>query len=221
ASPVVVTLFVPFVTIIARTVRPAYIIAAGFLIAATGFVVMTQLEVARNMVTLMGGAIGIGLGIAIILTCITDLVVAAAPAERAGAASALLETGQELGGALGIAILGSVGAAVYGTYFDAHTPHNVPAAALEGSRQTLATASTVAHGLPQAQSDSLLSVAREAFTHSLHYSAIAGGVVAVGAAIFTVALLRRIKPTPPAPKNDDAKTEDKEAKTEVFEAVTV
>ncbi|REH41701.1 hypothetical protein BCF44_1111, partial [Kutzneria buriramensis] len=87
--------------------------------------------------------------------------------------------------------------------------------------QTLATASTVAHGLPQAQSDSLLSVAREAFTHSLHYSAIAGGVVAVGAAIFTVALLRRIKPTPPAPKNDDAKTEDKEAKTEVFEAVTV
>jgi DHA2 family multidrug resistance protein-like MFS transporter len=220
ASPVVVTLVVPFVTIVARTVRPAYIIAAGFLVAAVGFVVMTQLEVARNMFTVMGGAIGIGMGIAIVLTCITDLVVAAAPAERAGAASALLETGQELGGALGIAILGSVGAAVYAANFDANTPHDVPAAAVEASRQTLATASTVAHSLPQAQADSLLAVAREAFTSSLHYSAIAGGVVAVGAAIFTIALLRRIKPTPPAPK-DDNKTEDKEAKTEVFEAVTV
>ena len=220
ASPVVVTLVVPFVTIVARTVRPAYIIATGFLIAAVGFVVMTQLSVERNMFTLMGGAIGIGLGIAIILTCITDLVVAAAPAERAGAASALLETGQELGGALGIAILGSVGAAVYGSYFTAHTPQNVPANAVEASNQTLATASTVAHGLPQAQADSLLAVAREAFTSSLHYSAIAGGVVAVGAAIFTIALLRRIKPTPPAPK-DENKTEDKEARTEVFEAVTV
>jgi len=195
------------VTIVARTVRPAYIIATGFLIAALGFVVMTQLEVARDMVTLMGGAIGIGLGIAIILTCITDLVVAAAPAERAGAASALLETGQELGGALGIALLGSVGAAVYGSYFTAHTPRNVPVQAVEASNQTLATASTVAHTLPQAQADSLLAVAREAFTSSLHYSAVAGGIVAVGAAVFTIALLRRIKPTPPAAK-DDNKTED-------------
>ncbi|EWM13273.1 MFS transporter [Kutzneria sp. 744] len=207
ASPVVVTLVVPFVTIVARTVRPAYIIATGFLVAAVGFVVMTQLGVERNLFTVMGGAIGIGMGIAIVLTCITDLVVAAAPKERAGAASALLETGQELGGALGIAILGSVGAAVYGSYFDAHTPQNVPAAAVEASNQTLATASTVAHGLPQAQADSLLAVAREAFTSSLHYSAIAGGIVAVGAAIFTIALLRRIKPTPPAPQ-DENKTEE-------------
>ncbi|MFB9614887.1 hypothetical protein ACFFS4_31145, partial [Kutzneria kofuensis] len=136
-----------------------------------------------------------------------DLVVAAAPAERAGAASALLETGQELGGALGIAILGSIGAAVYAVTFDAHTPHDVPAAAVQASRQTLATASTVAHGLPRAQADSLLAVAREAFTSSLHYSAIAGGVVAVGAAVFTIALLRRIKPTPPTPK-DNNKTEE-------------
>jgi len=219
ASPVAVTFVVPFVTIVARTVRPAYIIATGFLIAAIGFVVMTQLDVARNMLTLMGGAIGIGLGIAIILTCITDLVVAAAPKERAGAASALLETGQELGGALGIAILGSVGAAVYGAYFTAHAPHDVPATAVQASDQTLATASTVAHTLPQAQADSLLAVAREAFTSSLHYSAIAGGIVAVGAAIFTIALLRRIKPTPPAPQ-DNNNTEDKEAKTEVFEAVS-
>jgi MFS transporter, DHA2 family, multidrug resistance protein len=52
-------------------------------------------------------------GAAQVITLGTDLVVGAAPAERAGAASAISETGLELGGALGIALLGSIGTAVY------------------------------------------------------------------------------------------------------------
>jgi len=43
----------------------------------------------------------------------TELIVSSALPERAGAASGISETGVELGGALGIAILGSIGAAVY------------------------------------------------------------------------------------------------------------
>ncbi len=41
------------------------------------------------------------------------MIVTSAPAERAGAASAISETGTELGGAVGIAIIGSIGTAVY------------------------------------------------------------------------------------------------------------
>ena len=43
----------------------------------------------------------------------TDLIIGAAPAERAGAAAAISETGSEMGGALGIAVLGSIGTAIY------------------------------------------------------------------------------------------------------------
>ena len=53
------------------------------------------------------------LGLAPVFTLATDIIVGSAPPERAGAASAISETGSEFGGALGIAILGSIGTAVY------------------------------------------------------------------------------------------------------------
>ena len=56
-------------------------------------------------------------------------IVGAAPPERAGSASAISETGAELGGALGVAVLGSIGTAIYrGGVADA-VPGDVPAAA--------------------------------------------------------------------------------------------
>jgi DHA2 family multidrug resistance protein-like MFS transporter len=198
-SPVVVTIAVPFVSVVARTIRPAYIIAAGFLVGTVGFLVMTQLGTDRNMFVVVAGTIGVGLGVAVALTCITDMVVGAAPAEHAGSAGALVQTGQELGGALGIAVLGSIGAAVYSSNFDAAAPHNVPVAALDAARQTVAGASEVARTLPAAQGNALLDVAREAFTGAVHTASLAGGAVALVTAIFTIALLRRIKPTPPQP----------------------
>jgi DHA2 family multidrug resistance protein-like MFS transporter len=54
------------------------------------------------------------LGLGPVFTLAADLGVGAAPSERAGAAAAINETSSELGGALGIAVLGSIGAAVYG-----------------------------------------------------------------------------------------------------------
>jgi DHA2 family multidrug resistance protein-like MFS transporter len=198
-SPVVVTIAVPFVSIVARTIRPGYIIAAGFLVGTLGFLVMTQLGTDRNMFLVVAGTIGVGLGVAVALTCITDMVVGAAPAEHAGSAGALVQTGQELGGALGIAVLGSIGAAVYSSNFDTAAPHTVPAAALDAARQTVAGASEVAQTLPAAQGNALLDVAREAFTGAVHTASLAGGAVALATAIFTIVLLRRIKPTPPQP----------------------
>jgi DHA2 family multidrug resistance protein-like MFS transporter len=205
----VVTIAVPFVSVVARTVRPAYIIAAGFLVGTVGFLVMTQLGTDRNMFVVVAGTIGVGLGVAVALTCITDMVVGAAPAEHAGSAGALVQTGQELGGALGIAVLGSIGAAVYSSNFDAAAPHNVPATALDAARQTVAGASEVAQQLPAAQGNALLDVAREAFTGAVHTASLAGGAVALATAIFTIVLLRRIKPTPPQPAvKDDNKVEE-------------
>ena len=55
----------------------------------------------------------VGLGVASVVTLGTEVIVSAAPADRAGAAGALSESGAEIGGALGVAILGSVATAVY------------------------------------------------------------------------------------------------------------
>jgi DHA2 family multidrug resistance protein-like MFS transporter len=52
-------------------------------------------------------------GVASVVTLGADVIVSAAPSDRAGAAAALSESGAEIGGALGVAVLGSVGAAAH------------------------------------------------------------------------------------------------------------
>jgi hypothetical protein len=61
----------------------------------------------------VAGIVILSLGLAPLFTLAADLAVGSAPPERAGAASGISETSSELGGALGLAILGTVGTAVY------------------------------------------------------------------------------------------------------------
>ncbi len=98
--------------VIVRRVRPGSAVAGGLALAAVGFVLLTQVDVASGLVVLVIGSVVFSLGLAAVFTLATDLMVGTAPPERAGAASAIAETGSEFGGALGIAILGSIGTAV-------------------------------------------------------------------------------------------------------------
>jgi DHA2 family multidrug resistance protein-like MFS transporter len=91
-----------------------------------------------------------------------DLILAAAPADRAGAASAISETGYELGGALGTAVLGSVAAAV----FTGRT-----------GEETLGGAVVRAGELPADAGAALVAGAREAFVVGLQGAAVLGAVV--------------------------------------------
>ena len=122
---------------IVRRVRPAFVMAAGLALAAAGFGVLTQVDGASGLAVLVTGSVVFSLGLAPVFTLATDLIVGTAPPERAGAASAISETGSEFGGALGIAILGSIGTAVYrGEMADA-VPTGVPPEAAELARDTL------------------------------------------------------------------------------------
>src|SRR2546422_9462314 len=89
----------------------------------------------------------------------SDLIVGSAPVEKAGAASAISETSSELGGALGIAILGSIGIAVYRSAMGQSVPVGLTPEAAEAARATLGGAVAVAKG-------ELLVTARAAFARA-------------------------------------------------------
>jgi MFS transporter, DHA2 family, multidrug resistance protein len=110
-------------------------------------------------------------------------VLGAISPQRAGAASALMESGSEFGGALGIAILGSIGTAVYGARL--HT-------AVAGAKDGLAGAVTAAHRLPAAAGHDLLTSARAAFLDGLSVVAIAGAVALLLTAGLAGKLLARV-----------------------------
>jgi DHA2 family multidrug resistance protein-like MFS transporter len=178
---------------LARRVPPAYLMGAGMVIAAIGFGMLTRVDRTSGLTVLITGSIIYSLGISPVVILATDLIVGSAPVERAGAASAISETSSELGGALGIAIFGSIGTAVYRRAMWEAMPGGVPSEAMEAARSTLGGAVAVALQLPQGLSAELLGTAREAFTQAFQLTAAISAAVALMTAFLAMALLRSVR----------------------------
>jgi DHA2 family multidrug resistance protein-like MFS transporter len=179
---------------ILRRVRPAPLIGTGLAMAAIGLAVLTQIGGSHDadLAILAGASLVVSLGLAPVFTATTDLIVSSAPPERAGAASGISETGAELGGALGIAILGSIGVAVYrGELADA-LPVDLPAQAAAAARDTLGGAVGVAAQLPAELGAAVVAAAREAFIQGLQLTAALSAAVAVAIAVVATVLLRDV-----------------------------
>jgi DHA2 family multidrug resistance protein-like MFS transporter len=137
------------------------------------------------------------LTLAPVFTLTNDAVIGTAPPEKAGAASAISETSSELGGALGIAILGSIGAALYRRAMADAVPPGVPPEAAEAARGTLGGALAASARLPEQLGAALLGTAREAFTQGLQLTALVSAVTVIATAILGAAMLRRARPGRP------------------------
>ncbi|MFV2198573.1 MFS transporter [Nocardiopsis sp. LOL_012] len=173
---------------LAASVRPAYVVAAGLLVSAAGHTVLAFVDGSDSATTtvvaftliLGGGGPLIALG--------TDLVLAAAPAERAGSASALSETSTELGTALGVAVLGSVGAFVYRS--SVAVPGGLDTAAAASAQDSIAAASVAAEELPAPAAASVVEAARAAFTDAVTVVGGLNAALSVLMALLIVAALR-------------------------------
>jgi DHA2 family multidrug resistance protein-like MFS transporter len=171
-------------------VHPAVIVAGSLMVAAAGLLVLTLAGPTSGLAAIVTGSSLIGLGAGPVGTLGTDLMVGSAPVERAGAASGVSETSTELGGALGIALLGSLGAAIYRRDIGV-----LPAGASPSARQTLGGAADIARTLPPRLAGRLLASAHTAFVQSLHIVAITGAALAVAIAITALCLVRLHAPT--------------------------
>nr|WP_310434224.1 MFS transporter [Streptomyces sp. 3330] len=171
-------------SLVQRGVHRAYVVTAGFAIGASGYALLALAGTDSMWLVLTACAV-LACGIVMVLSQMTDLALSAAPVERAGSASALLETGTEFGGALGMAVLGSIGTAIY--------RHDIPATAPGEARETLGGALAVAGRLPGRTGDALAATAREAFTSGMQGAAIAGALLLAGAAAAASVTLRRIR----------------------------
>ena len=107
-----------------RSVHPATVMTGGLALAAAGYILLTKVSLTSGPGVLVAGMVLQSLGLAPVFTLTNDLIIGAAPPERAGAAAGVSETSSELGGALGIALLGSLATAVFGAAFARETlPH--------------------------------------------------------------------------------------------------
>ncbi len=177
---------------IVRRFPAAYVIGAGLALSALGLGVLTQVGGPSGLAAVVVGSIIISLGLAPVFSLTTDLIVGSAPPERAGAASGISETASELGGALGISVLGSIGVALYRTRLGEALPAGVPADAVVVARDTLGGAVAVAGQLPGQLGSDVLVAARDAFVQGMQIVTTISAIVAVGVAIFAVVMLRNV-----------------------------
>jgi DHA2 family multidrug resistance protein-like MFS transporter len=177
-----------------RRFRPAHVLSACLGVAAFALGLLLLVTATSGFVVLIVVSVVVSLALAPLFSLTTEMIVGSAPPERAGAASAISETGAEVGGAVGIAILGSVGTAVYRKGVAADLPIDIPADAGDAARDTLGAAVAVARQLPDDLRQAVLEVTREAFVQGLHVVSAVSAAIALVGAIIALVLLRKVHP---------------------------
>ena len=176
---------------LARRIRPALLMAWGLTLAAFGYLLLARVADTAHPLALFAVANFLAsLGASPVFTLTNDVIIASAPPERAGAASGISETCAELGGALGIAIFGSIGVAIYRGMLAPLLPAGLPAESAGAAMSTLGGAVAVAQHLPADVAMPLLDAARSAFQHGLVLCAIISGVGYVALATFSAFAFR-------------------------------
>jgi DHA2 family multidrug resistance protein-like MFS transporter len=183
--------------ILARKVRPGNIIAGGLAVQAVGYLMLTQVDATTGLPLLIAGFIVLYPAVNPAMALTTGLVVGSVPPEKAGAASGLSTTANDLGLSLGVALIGSVGVATYRNELE--LPGGLPADVVVSARESLdgALASLSSPvGLSPDQAAAVLDAARAAFTSGLNVGAVIAAVIAAVGAVLAATRLRHVPPVP-------------------------
>ena len=193
----------PAAIAVMKQIGTKIVVASGLLIMSAGFAVAASLSPGSAY----WGPVIVSMtltaaGLALTASPATDAIMGALPPAKAGAGSAVNDTTRELGGALGVAVIGSVMASAYGTRVLASMAHlGAPAAAVAAARQSVAAGLAVAAHLPPALQAAAVAAARQAFTDGLSAGSIVAAAATAAAAVGAVLFLpaRASQPRPSSP----------------------
>ncbi|MFF8867297.1 MFS transporter [Streptomyces sp. NPDC015139] len=201
-----------FAPALARTIRPALLIAGGLVLSIAGYVLYAVADAGSSPALLITGFALASLGGGPLVALGTNLVVGSAPPEKAGSAASLSQTSNEFGAGLGIAVVGTLGMAVYRDGISDALPSGVPAASAGAVKESLAGAVSEAAHLPGETGGALLTAARTAFTDGVNAVGVTAIVLMSVIAVTVLVLLRHV-PAFGAPQGGGEPAQDGPADT--------
>ncbi len=183
---------------IAERVGTKITVATGMVVITLVLLSMTLLQVDTAYLTIGLRLLFMGVGMGLVMAPATDSVMGSLPLAKAGVGSAVNDTTRQVGGAMGVAIVGSVLASTYGNNindFFAGTP--APAEAVTAARGSIGGAIGVATNIPDSQfATSLITAANEAFVQAVHWGVVVAATsTAVGALVAWFFLPARARQT--------------------------
>lgn len=185
---------------LAERVGTKVTVVAGMLLVTAGLVTMTTLAADTSYPALVWRLMLVAMGMGLVMAPATESIMGSLPLAKAGVGSAVNDTTRQVGGALGVAVIGSVLSSTYGhrieAFFSAHPAPPEALAAAKGSLGGAIAVATNLQGVPglSALAGDLLSTANEAFIDALHHGVLVGAVVTIlGALVAAVWLPQRAR----------------------------
>lgn len=171
--------------LLARRIRPGHIMGGTLAISLIGYLLLATAGLNDELAVAAGFAF-VYLGLGAIAALGTDIVVGAAPATKSGSAASLSETVQELGIAIGVAVLGSLTTAVYRSQLT--TPDSLPPAEATALTDSISSAASIADQLPKGA----LIEAHQAFTTGMNVAAVVAGLAIAAVTVLCLSMLRHL-----------------------------
>jgi hypothetical protein len=159
------------------------VVATGLGLAGTSLALMTGLP-AENIsypADILWRIILMAVGMALVMAPATESIMGSLPRAKAGVGSAVNDTTRQVGGALGVAVIGSVMTSVYASQLgDAITASGVdaPASAVEKAKDGLGHALALAQNVPGEAGANLVAAAKDAFVSGLHHGVFIASIAA-------------------------------------------
>ncbi|HEX6476493.1 MAG TPA: DHA2 family efflux MFS transporter permease subunit [Acidimicrobiales bacterium] len=196
----------PLSTVLVRRVGTKAVAGAGLVMVAAGLAwLATVSDGSTYLVTVLGPFIIMGLGMGLTMAPATEAIMGSLPRAQAGVGSAMNSAVMQVGGAMGVAVIGSVLASGYRSVIGGTLAgHAVPAVAASAIKSSVGGALEVAHRAPGALGTTLATVARHGFVHGMQLAMpLAAGVALAGAVVVLVFLPARAEGDPDAAEAAD------------------
>ncbi len=181
----------PLSGVLVKRIGPRYLVLAMAGAMITGVLLLTGVEVDSSTLSIVIplGIFGFGAGLG--MPALTDTVMAAVPEADAGVGSAVNDVSRELGGALGIATIGSFVSSFYRSNVSDALAGAVPDEVVELAGESVGVASVVAASLPEEVGATVIAAANEAFIDAMNTGFRISAAVLVSAVVIAFTLIPR------------------------------
>ena len=191
-APVALALLViaPVSVVVARRLGSKLVVGSGLALVAVGLGILSRTTLAGTYSDCIGPFVVLGIGVALALAPCTESVMGSLPIEEAGVGSATNDTAMQIGGALGVGVLGTALTLRYQHLVAPAISHAaVPASVQKLIESSVGAALAVAQHAPGRQGTALAVLARQAFVSGMDLALVIATVVVALAALLVVALL--------------------------------
>ncbi|WP_415977262.1 MFS transporter [Rhodococcus sp. 077-4] len=178
------------------------VVASGLALLTAAFLWISQVEAGTSYLQIAGQMVLLGAGLGLTSAPATEAIMGVVPTDKAGMGSAVNDATRELGGTLGVAVIGSVALSVYRDGLDTT---QLPAALVEPARESVGAALEAARQAAEALGDpgamlgsQLTELAREQFIDGFATGSLVAGAVTAVAGVLTLIFL------PSHPSDDEA-----------------